>query len=602
MGKLPGDNMSKQLNDDNPSLLSLIKCLWFHLSQKRKRQCGLLSLIMVISALAEIVSIGAIFPFLGVLTAPDFIFENPIMQPIIILLGLDAPDQLVLPLTISFIFLAIMAGLVRVLLLYVTTRLSFAIGADISTDIYRRSLYQPFVVHTSRNSSELINSVINKTDTVIYGVLLPFLVFISAGIMLLIAVSALILINPTVALTAILFIGLIYGGIAFFTRQRLEINSNLIAKESTMVVKSIQEGLGGIRDILINNSQEIYCWIFRNADLPLRKAQGDIHIISGAPRFMIEAIGMTVIALIAFILSQKAEGLVSVIPILGAIALGAQRLLPVFQQMYSSATSMKGGKASFIDALDLLSQKTPDSIDNSEVRALRFKKEISINNLTYRYNDGSLTILENIDFKINKGNCIGVIGKTGSGKSTLLDILMGLLQPTEGEICIDGEPITLNNLRSWQLHIAHVPQHIYLTDSSLNENIAFGIEKNKIDYELVREVAGQAQISELIESLPDQYMTVAGERGIRLSGGQRQRIGIARALYRKADLIVFDEATSALDNETERAVMDVINNLKQGLTILIVAHRISTLQKCDSIIELGDKKILRIGEYHDFST
>ncbi|MDB0021089.1 ABC transporter ATP-binding protein/permease [Candidatus Pseudothioglobus singularis] len=555
---------------------------------------------MIISALVEVVSIGAIFPFLGVLTAPDFIFESQIMQPIILFFDYEAPEQLILPLTASFIFFAIIAGIVRILLLYVTTRLSFAIGADISADIYRRTLYQPFLIHTLRNSSELINGIIKKTDTVIYGVLMPFLVFISAGIMLLTAISALIFLNPIVALTTLTFIGLIYVGIVFFTRKRLEINSNLIAEESTMVVKSLQEGLGGIRDILISNSQEIYCQIFRNADLPLRKAQGDIHIISGTPRFAIEAIGMTAIALVAFILSQKAEGLVSVIPILGAIALGAQRLLPVFQQMYGSVTSMKGGKKSFIDSLDLLGQKIPDFIDNSEITPLRFQKEINIYGLGFRYSLEEPLILKNIDLTITKGSCIGIIGKTGSGKSTLVDIFMGLLQPTEGTFFVDGEPINLKNLGAWKMHIAHVPQHIYLADSSLYENIAFGIEKHKIDHELVRRAASQAQISEFIESLPNQYMTVTGERGVRLSGGQRQRIGIARALYRKANLIVFDEATSALDNETEQAVMEVINNLKQVLTIIIVAHRITTLQKCDSIIELGDKKILRAGKYSDF--
>jgi len=308
---------------------------------------------------------------------------------------------------------------------------------------------------------------------------------------------------------------------------------------------------------------------------------------------------MMLIALLAYVLARQPDGIAKAIPVLGALALGAQRLLPVLQQAYASWSSIQGSQISLQDTLTLLDQPLPDDADKPAPEPIPFRKQITLNNLSFRYSSETPYVLKSLNLSIPKGNSIGFMGLTGSGKSTLLDIVMGLLQPTEGTLNIDGEPIITSNNGAWQAHIAHVPQAIFLADSTIEENIAFGVPPNKIDHARVRQAARQAQIADIIETWQKKYKTYVGERGIRLSGGQRQRIGIARALYKRADVIIFDEATSALDNETEQAVMQSIESLGNELTILIIAHRLTTLKNCDQIVELGDGGIKRIGTYNE---
>ena len=583
----------------NPTLPQLLARLWPHISSRRRGQFGFLLVLMLIASFAEILSIGAVLPFLGVLTTPERVFEHSLAQPFIQILGLTEPAQLLLPLTIIFGLAAVVAGAMRLWLLWASTRLSFAIGADLSMSIYRRTLYQPYEIHVARNSSGVINGIWSKVKGVIGGVIVPVLTLISASIMLIVILIAMLSVEPLIALATFGGFGLIYVSIIRITRIKKIRNSKAMAHESTQVVKSLQEGLGGIRDVLIDGSQEAYCHIYRKADLPLRRAQGSIHIIANSPRFGIEALGMLLIAVLAYTLAQEADGIAKAIPILGALALGAQRLLPVMQQSYAAWTSIQGFQVSLQDTLDLLDQPLPDYANQPAAKPLPFQQQIKLNQLSFRYSPQSAWVLRNLDLNIAKGSRIGIIGATGSGKSTLLDIVMGLLRPSEGSIEIDGQPVTIENHRAWQAHIAHVPQDIFLADSTIEENIAFSIPKDQIDHERVRQAAQQAQIADSIDTWPKQYQTFVGERGVRLSGGQRQRIGIARALYKQADVIIFDEATSALDNETEQGVMQAIEGLSTELTILIIAHRLSTLRNCTQIVELGSCGILRTGSYQN---
>ena len=580
-------------------IAQLLSRLWRHISPRRRRQFGFLLVLMIFASFAEILSIGAVLPFLAVLTAPNRVFEHSAAQPIIQALGLTEPGQLLLPLTIAFGLAALVAGAMRLLLLWASTRLSFATGADLSISIYRRTLYQPYEIHVARNSSEVINGISAKANGVIYSVIVPVLTLISASAMLLAILIALLSVEPIVALAAFGGFGLIYGSIIWITRAKKIKNSQHIARESTQVIKCLQEGLGGIRDVLIDGSQEAYCQIYRNADLPLRRAQGYNQYIGQSPRYGMEALGMLLIAVLAYMLAQQSDGIGKAIPVLGALALGAQRLLPVMQQAYAAWSSIQGSQASLQDTLDLLDQPLPDYADQPAAKPLPFRQCISLNQISFRYSSQTPWVLNNLDLSIAKGSRIGFIGATGSGKSTLIDIIMGLLQPTEGVLEIDVQPIVMSNHRSWQAHIAHVPQAIFLADSTIEENIAFGIPTNQIDHERVRQAARQAQIAGIIETWPKQYQTFVGERGVRLSGGQRQRIGIARALYKQADVIIFDEATSALDNETEQAVMQAIEGLSEELTILIIAHRLTTLKNCTQIVELGNGGVLRNGSYED---
>jgi ATP-binding cassette subfamily B protein len=418
-------------------------------------------------------------------------------------------------------------------------------------------------------------------------------------IMLTFILIALIAVDPTIALIAFCGFGVIYGLVIYLTRRRLLINSQVVAIESTKVIKSLQEGLGGIRDVLIDGTQSTYCTIYNEADLLLRRAQGNNMFISSSPRYFMEALGVVLIATLAYSLAQQSDGIAKAIPILGALALGAQRLLPVLQQAYFSWSSIQGAQVSLKDVLSLLDQPLPNYVYQTNNHSMSFNHFIGLKKIDFRYSPQSPYVLKDIDLKIAKGSRVGFIGATGSGKSTLLDMVMGLLYPTNGSMEIDNQEVTAGNYRKWQEHIAHVPQAIFLADSSIEENIAFGVPTDQIDHHRVKQAARQAQIADTIESWPDQYQTFVGERGIRLSGGQRQRIGIARALYKQADVIIFDEATSALDNETESAVMQAIEGLSKDLTLLIIAHRLSTLKNCTQIVELADGGIKRTGSYQE---
>lgn len=581
------------------SLPRLLVRLWKHISSRRRMQYGLLVVLMVLASFAEVISIGAVLPFLGVLTAPDRVFNDPVAHKLIQALGVTEPSELLFPLTVVFCVSAVFAGAFRLLLLWANTRISFATGADLGISIYRRTLYQPYLVHVARNSSEVISGITSKASNVIYMIVMPLLTLISACIMLLAILVALLSVDPLIAIFAFGSFGLIYGIIARATRRQLRRDSDSISREGVQVIKCLQEGLGGIRDVLIDGSQATYCESYRKADLRLRHAQGNSSFISASPRYVMESLGMLLIAALAYALARQADGIAKAIPILGALALGAQRMLPVLQQAYSSWSTIQAGRTSLFDTLELLDQPMPDHLNQTPTQALPFNDRIKLRHISFRYNKQMPWVLSDLNLVIRKGSRVGFIGATGSGKSTMLDVVMGLLQPTAGEMEVDGHLVTTANNQAWQAHIAHVPQTIFLADSSIEENIAFGVPKEQIDANRVRQSARQAQIANVIEAWPEGYRTFVGERGVRLSGGQRQRIGIARALYKKADVIVFDEATSALDNETEQAVMEAIDSLSRDLTLLIVAHRVSTLKNCTQIVELSNGGIKRSGSFHE---
>ena len=577
---------------------SLIISFWKYLDKRHKRRSVLIFILMIIVSFSEVISIGAILPFLGVLTSPELVYQNAFMQPIIQTLELSSANQLVLPLTIGFIVATLIAGVMRITLLNAINHFERVVGTDLNIDVYRNTLYQSYSDHIDRNSSYIVSLITKKTDVVIRGIFRAALTLVSSVLILIGIVSVLIMINVEVALGVLGGFGLIYWGISRYTRKRRAINSQRIANEHTKMIKVLQEGMGGIRDILINASQQFYCSLFRNSDVHLRRAIADNDFIALSPRFAIEALGMTLVAILAYYMSQSANEAEDIVPILGAIAMGAQRLLPVLQAIYSSVSNIDGSRHSLQEVLDLLSQTLPIYAEQPPAVPMSFKKEIRLNNLSFRYGENIPMVLNRINLTLTKGKSIGFIGVTGSGKSTLLDIIMGLLSPTEGVLTVDGVVVTMNNIRNWQANIAHVSQEIYLSDSTIEENIAFGQHKNNIDFNLVKQAAERAGIAKLIESWPNQYQTYIGERGMRLSGGQRQRIGIARALYKQANVLILDEATSALDSKTEESVIESIKAFSDDITVMMIAHRVTTLRDCDYIVELDDGSV-RIGSYDD---
>lgn len=583
------------------NLFDLLLRVFQHISARRRMQFGLMVGLTLVTSLAEVISLGAVVPFIGILTEPEHVFNSSLFSNYIRWMGINKPEDLVLPLVIGFSIAAIVAGGLRLLLLWISIRLSNAAGADLSVEVYERTLYQPYRIHVARNSSQLISGITQKV-TAATNVLTSLVTVITSAVLFISILATLIFINPHVALIAMLCFGAGYITIAWKTRLRLKTNSRCIAQQQTQVVKTLQEGLGAIRDVLLDGTQSTYGHIYKTSVRQLLKATGENQYITLGPRYVMEALGMILVALFAYSLNNQSGGIGAALPVLGALALGAQRLMPLLQQLYGNWSVVAGSEGILKDVLDLLEQPLPNYVQDPSPKPLDFSNEICFEKVSFRYIQEGPWILDDFSFSIPKGSRIGFIGKTGSGKSTMLDLFMRLLDPTQGKIFVDGNALTTENSRSWQLAVAHVPQHIYLSDATIAENIGFGVKSEEIDFDLVKEAARQAQLSEFIEGSPEGYDTVVGERGVRLSGGQRQRIGIARALYKKAKILIFDEATSALDTDTENAVMTAIYNLNRELTILMVAHRLSTLQNCDLIVQMENGKIVSQGSYAKIGT
>ncbi len=581
------------------STIKQIRRIWGHLSHRRQKQLAVLAVLMIVASFAEVVSISAVLPFLGVLMSAEKIFAHDLAQPFIQALRIQSAQDLLLPFTLIFICAGIFAGVARIVLLWVQSRLSMAIGADFSLQVYERTLYQPYSLHVSVHSSEILAGA-RKAETLVFSILQPVLIVISSAVILVAVLGTLISIQPIISLSAFIGFGLIYVAVAALTKRRIAKNSRTIATQQIRVTKAVQEGLGGIRDVLIDGTQPVYSKSYKEAFMPLQAALSGNQVVAVSPRFGVEALGMALLAGLAYMLAVvtgAAGEMTNAIPILGTLAVGVQRLLPVLQQIYNAYITINGNQASTQDALDLLDQPMPAQAYLQPANPMAFQTAITLTDLGFRYTPQGPWVLRHLDLQILKGSRVGFVGVTGSGKSTLLDIVMGLLSPTEGALLIDNIAVTPKTTRAWQAHISHVPQTIYLSDTSIAENIAFGVPLELIDLRRVKQAAQQAQIAQTIEGWREGYNTLVGECGVRLSGGQRQRIGIARALYKRANVIIFDEATSALDNETESTIMQAVATLDHDITILIIAHRLTTLKNCDLIVELANSGIKAVGSY-----
>ncbi|EHA62389.1 ABC transporter ATP-binding protein [Synechococcus sp. WH 8016] len=566
--------------------------LWVNLKIKRRRQILLVAMLMILSSIAEMFSLGAVVPFLAVLAEPDKVWVTREVQSLAPFLGWQQPTDLVLPLCFVFAAAAAFNGIVRLLALRGTIALANGIGSDLSIEVYRRTLYQPYAVHLQRNSSEAISAIASRVDQVV-GMVSGILQMLTAGLVSLGLACLLLFLSPFVTLSMALVLGGGYLLAMAYSRRRLQRLGPEIMKNQTQLIRSLQEGLGAIRDVILAGNQPVYTTIYGQADRRLRQQRGLAQFLAFAPRYGMEAVGLIAIAMTALRLVAGPTSVLGALPLLGALALGAQRLLPSLQLIYLSWNNCRVNIPALSSILCYLEQPI-DQADLLAVPAapLRLEREILLKGVGFRYAKEASWVFRELDLRIGRGERIGIVGKTGSGKSTLIDLLMGLLEPTSGRVLVDGLALEGERLRAWRSTVAHVPQSIFLADASIAENIAFGVKKGQLDLQRLEQAIEQAQIANFISSLPNGYHTEVGERGVRLSGGQRQRIGIARALYKQAAVLVMDEATSALDEATEAQVMNAINKMSPDLTILMIAHRLSTLEKCDSIFNVGNAEHL----------
>lgn len=566
--------------------------LWSSIKPNRKRQMLALIMLTMFSSVAELVSIGAIVPFLAVLTKPDRVFELGFLSPVWSYFNIDSSEAIIQLVTVAFILSVIVAGFFRLLLNFVSIRLGSRVSIELSSIVYEKCLYQPYSVQVTKNSAELISSIISKVSSVLTQVIYPVINIISSVIILLVICFSLIVVNWKVSTMLFSILIFSYFLIGFYLRNRVKKNGEIIAKRLTDIQQALQEGFGAIREIIIGNLEEYHVKKYRSVDFQFRELSADTAFISIAPRHIMEAIGISVLASYAFVISSSSSELENVVPLLGFIAVAAQRAFPLLQICYNSWSNLRAGRQNLEDIADIL--RSTHSIGEAKFvrEPMLLDSVLELKDVSFQYQADGPIILSSINFSVKKGERVGIIGPSGSGKSTLLDILMGLLKPDQGLLSIDGQPITQANLKSWQAAIAHVPQDIYLLDSTFAENIAFGIDLKQIDMGKVMAAAKSASIAEFIESMPNSYNTRVGEQGDLLSGGQRQRIGIARAIYREKSVLFLDEATSSLDGSTESDILKSVMSLDSSTTIFFIAHNLSSLKYCDRIIEIYEGQIV----------
>jgi ABC-type multidrug transport system fused ATPase/permease subunit len=572
------------------TVIEKLRIIWGNCTPKRRLQFFVTLLAIVGNSFAEMLSLASLIPFLSVLSDPNRFWESATVRSYAGWFDVHSAGQAVPIVCIAFGIITLFSAAARTITIVINSRFTMGLAADLSRLVFDRTLRQPYSVHSMQNSAVVIANVTQNVAAFVNGILTPSVHLLTSSLTVVGILFTLVIVNWWVALTAIVVFGGAYSSIIRFTRVRYQRNSAIIVAAQDEIVKSLQEGLGAIRDVIIDNNQDYYSRIYSNSDLRARRAQNSSYILSATPRYILEAVGMLMICIVAFVLSQGESRLLGAVPVLGALAMGAQRLLPAMQMSFGSWTTILGnihGLDRVVDVLNCEQASIATCIDNA-----CSIKSVSFDAVSYRYSPDTQLVLKELSFKISKGERIGVIGATGSGKSTTMDLLLGLLQPTSGQILIDGEPLVGDKIYAWQKSLSHVPQVIYLADASIAENIAFGLPKDQIDMNQVCKAASLAQIAEHIESLDAGYDTFVGERGIRLSGGQRQRIGIARALYKNATVLVFDEATSALDDETEAELMKAIDGLSKDLTVIMIAHRLSTVRRCDKILKLHKGKVV----------
>ncbi len=579
--------------------LSTVKELWSFLSPKRKKQFFALLSLMILVSFSEFVSIGLVIPFLAAMTNPEVVFNNHYIQPFVQYFNISSKEEILLPMVVLFASVAILSGALRVTVLWCSTRLSYVTGADLNIDIYKKVLGQEYEEHVSSSSSELINIVIHKTGLVVTGVIYPILRVVTSVLNALLILILILLVDPVISLFAALILGLTYLLIVRFTVRSLKTSSKTIADNSTKLITFVQESLRGIRDIIIDSTHNKVHKKFRDVDAELQRAEGFVLFIGQSPKFLIETIGMALIAFIAYFLSQKAGHINQFLPVLGVMALSAQRLLPLLQQIYFGISSFRAVGSSLEDVLVLLRKPLQEHILPSQYLPLDFNEHIKLKNVSFRYKGDENNVFININLTINRGDCIGIIGDSGCGKSTLLDLIMGLLKPTHGNLIVDNKEVDSHNINQWRANIAHVPQSVFLVDDSIETNIAFFFANDEIDKDLLLRVVGNAQLSDFTDRLPNGLQTSVGEMGDKLSGGQKQRIGLARAMYKNSEMYILDEATSALDTKTEEKIIKSISSLSKDKTIIMVAHRTSTLKNCNKIYKLESNQILDLGSYNE---
>ncbi len=550
------------------------------------------------ASVAEVSNLATLIFFLDVLANPT-VGSQKVAVYLPFVSNLE-PGVLILGLGLGFILASAMSAGLRILVSLGQLKLGALISSDLSSLVFQNVLFRPYAWHLDQNSSFIIGLMfqdIDQVSVVITGILGLFsnsLIVIALGI-------SLLSISPGIMISISIIMLFSYWVIFQLTRATLYQEGLSRTKNYRSSLQLAQEGIGGIRDIIIDRSQNIFLHAYSKLYRQYRLSSFRINFKATTPRYIIESLSMILIILISLFMFFNGKGIESQLPLLGSIALGAYRILQPLQTCFSSFATIKSSQASINKVLPFVKESKAQKnklnyIDVTDING----GAIIFQNVSFKYHSDQDWVLKDLNFIIPKRSRVAFVGTTGSGKSTTIDLILGLLHPTQGKVLVTSHDLSNDQiLQAWQSQLAHVPQFIYLRDASFAENIAFGVPLDLIDHGRVQWAARQAQIADLIEAYPTGYQEQIGERGIKLSGGQRQRLGIARALYKQANILIFDEATSALDNETEAKLMTAISEATREVTLIMIAHRLSTIQNCDIIFLLQHGKLIAHGTYDE---
>ena len=574
--------------------MQTFKKLLFLLSSSERKSAFKLLIMIIFMALLDMIGVASILPFMAVLTNPSFIETNFILNNMFQIsntFGVENNEQFLFALGVLVFLILVTSLCFKALITYMQLRFIQMREYSIGKRLVENYLNQTYSWFLNRHSADLGKTILSEVNQVVGGGIRPMIELIAQSIIIISLITLLIIVDPKLTMIVGFSLSGSYILTFYFTRKYLNRIGKERLKNNEIRFMSVSEAFGASKEVKIGGLEETYIKIFSDSAKIFAQTQTSSQVISQLPRFILEAIAFGGILLILLYSMSQSGSFNESLPIISLYAYAGYRLLPALQQIYSCFTQLTFlGPA--LDKLyeDIKNLKQFNRNQDQGVLSLNYK--INLKDIHYSYPNTSRTSLKDINISIPAKSTVGLVGPTGCGKTTTVDIILGLLEAQKGTLEVDGKVITKQNSRSWQRSIGYVPQHIYLSDNTVSANIAFGIDPKNINQKAVEKASKIANLHNfVIDELPSQYQTTIGERGVRLSGGQRQRIGIARALYHNPKVLILDEATSALDNQTEKAVMDAVNNLGKNITIILIAHRLNTVKNCDIIFKL-DKGLL----------
>lgn len=587
-------------------MLTQLKELYSLLADEQRKKLLRLQGLVVLMAFAELGSVLSIGPFMALVGDMSQLQGDGVVAEVYRLSGLQDPRTFLFWIGVGVLVALALAATISMFTIWRLSMYGARVGAELSSRLYKHYMHQPWLFHASGSSSQLTNQIAQECTRITNGIINPFIQMNARIVMAALMAVAIFVFNPAVAITGLVIFASAYMAMYRIVRQRLIRNGGTITEAQRLRFKLMGEGFGGIKDALLLGRQQVFTDRFEKASARFADAQGKNQAMSQVPRFIMELVAFgSVIFLILYLLAAHDGNLGTILPLLSVYALAGFKLLPAFQQIYTSISVIRGSLAAFEGLRDdLRASATASSqfaLKENGGEHLTPSKSFELKNIRFTYPGKPEPALHDLTMTIGVNKVTGLVGASGSGKSTAIDILLGLIQPEKGELLIDGEPITKQQLRAWQNSLGFVPQSIFLADSSIRENIAFGLPPELVDEEKVQRAATMAHLDELLAELPDGLNTRVGERGVQLSGGQRQRIGIARALYHDADVLILDEATSALDGITEKLIMDAIHDFSGKKTIIMIAHRLTTVKQCDAIFMMAQGEVVDSGTFDELA-